>query len=90
MGRHQQGAQSRLPSEPDQSLPTTQHSLVVHIPNHHICHLRPVRPPLSQRFAISPKCKTFAPGNLRATADNPAYKALVSYWVDQQYTLRYR
>ena len=52
----------------------------------------PPRPPAShpQRFVISPKCKTFAPGNLRATADNPAYKALVSYWVDQQYTLRYR
>ena len=52
----------------------------------------PPRPPTfhPQRFAISPKCKTFAPGNLRATADNPAYKALVSYWVDQQYTLRYR
>ena len=35
VGRHQQGAQSRLPSEPDQSLPTTQHSLVVHIPAPH-------------------------------------------------------
>eukprot|EP01041_Mallomonas_annulata_P005144 gene5144-10283_t len=38
---------------------------------------------------IAPKAKTFAPGNLRATADNLAYKTLVSYWIENKYTLRY-
>ena len=38
---------------------------------------------------IKPKAKTFAPGNLRATADNPSYQALVSYWIENKYTLRY-
>lgn len=33
--------------------------------------------------------KTFAPGNLRATFDNPQYKALVEYWIENKYTLRY-
>jgi len=33
--------------------------------------------------------KLFAPGNLRATFDNPEYEKLVSYWVGEQYTLRY-
>ena len=32
---------------------------------------------------------TFAPGNLRATADNNAYQALVNYWIENKYTLRY-
>ena len=32
---------------------------------------------------------TFAPGNLRATADNSAYRALVNYWIENKYTLRY-
>mmetsp|Transcript_167 Transcript_167/g.153 ORF Transcript_167/g.153 Transcript_167/m.153 type:complete len:332 (+) Transcript_167:64-1059(+) len=41
------------------------------------------------RLSISPKAKTFAPGNLRATADNPAYQRLVSYWIENKYTLRY-
>ncbi len=41
------------------------------------------------KFVIAPKAKTFAPGNLRATADNANYKQLVNYWIDQQYTLRY-
>jgi hypothetical protein len=31
----------------------------------------------------------FAPGNLRAVADNAAYKHLVDYWVMNGYTLRY-
>lgn len=41
------------------------------------------------RFVIKPACRTFAPGNLRATSDNPQYKALVNYWIDNKYTLRY-
>jgi sedoheptulose-bisphosphatase len=41
------------------------------------------------KIVVKPTCKTFAPGNLRATADNPQYKALVDYWIDKKYTLRY-
>ena len=41
------------------------------------------------KFNISPKGKTFAPGNLRATSDNAGYKGLVTYWIDSKYTLRY-
>jgi len=41
------------------------------------------------QFKIAPKAKTFAPGNLRATGDNPAYMRLVQYWIEQKYTLRY-
>ena len=41
------------------------------------------------KLTIAPKSKTFAPGNLRATSDNPAYKQLVDYWIDNKYTLRY-
>jgi len=41
------------------------------------------------KLTITPKCKTFAPGNLRATSDNPGYKQLVDYWIDNKYTLRY-
>lgn len=29
--------------------------------------------------------QVFAPGNLRATADHPAYKRLFDYWVDNRY-----
>jgi sedoheptulose-bisphosphatase len=31
----------------------------------------------------------FAPANLRATADNAAYKQLVHGWMDARHTLRY-
>jgi len=41
------------------------------------------------KLSIASKAKTFAPGNLRATADNQAYQRLVSYWIDNKYTLRY-
>ena len=43
----------------------------------------------SKRFTISRSCSTFAPGNLKATSDNPDYKALVNYWIDSKYALRY-
>lgn len=33
--------------------------------------------------------KLFAPGNLRATFDNPAYERLISYYLGEKYTLRY-
>lgn len=29
-------------------------------------------------------CQVFAPGNLRATADQPAYKRLFEHWVDNR------
>ena len=33
--------------------------------------------------------KLFAPGNLRAIFDNPAYERLISYYLGEKYTLRY-
>lgn len=33
--------------------------------------------------------KMFAPGNLRAVKDRPAYLDLLKYWANEQYTLRY-
>jgi len=33
--------------------------------------------------------KLFAPGNLRCTLDNPEYLRLISYYNNEQYTLRY-
>jgi len=33
--------------------------------------------------------KIFAPGNLRATNDNAQYDALLKYWIENRYTLRY-
>lgn len=41
------------------------------------------------KICIVPIASTFAPGNLRATSDNPQYKCLVDYWIEKQYTLRY-
>ena len=41
------------------------------------------------KLSIAPKATTFAPGNLRATSDNEKYRALVSYWIEKKYTLRY-
>ena len=40
-------------------------------------------------ITIQTKCKTFAPGNLRATSDNLQYKELINYWIESKYTLRY-
>ncbi len=42
-----------------------------------------------ETLCVAPAGKVFAPGNLRATADNPAYKQLVDYWIAERYTLRY-
>lgn len=33
--------------------------------------------------------RIYTSGNLRATGDNPSYKQLVNYWIDNSYTLRY-
>eukprot|EP01036_Dinobryon_divergens_P030680 gene30680-39960_t len=41
------------------------------------------------QLTIAHKGNTFAPGNLRATADNSMYHALVKYWIENKYTLRY-
>mmetsp|Transcript_15781 Transcript_15781/g.23725 ORF Transcript_15781/g.23725 Transcript_15781/m.23725 type:complete len:332 (+) Transcript_15781:73-1068(+) len=41
------------------------------------------------KVQVAPKCKTFAPGNLRAIGDNANYKTLVDYWIQSKYTLRY-
>lgn len=41
------------------------------------------------KLEIQAQGKVFAPGNLRATADNAHYKALIDYWIDNKYTLRY-
>ncbi|CAB9506863.1 Fructose-1,6-bisphosphatase class 1 [Seminavis robusta] len=40
-------------------------------------------------IVIQPDGKVFAPGNLRATNDNPQYDALVKHWISNRYTLRY-
>ncbi len=42
-----------------------------------------------ESIQVAEEGKYFAPGNLRACAKNPQYKALVDYWLDNQYTLRY-
>lgn len=43
----------------------------------------------TSRFVISKRGKTFAPGNLRATSDNAQYNALIQFWIQNKYTLRY-
>ncbi|CAM9673289.1 unnamed protein product, partial [Chrysoparadoxa australica] len=40
-------------------------------------------------LSIAPAGKVFAPGNLRATSDNPNYMSLIQHWVTERYTLRY-
>jgi len=44
---------------------------------------------LSQSFHTIGEGKLFAPGNLRATLDNPGYAELFQHWYDNQYQLRY-
>jgi sedoheptulose-bisphosphatase len=41
------------------------------------------------RLHLGAKAKTFAPGNLRACADNAAYARTVSRWIESKMTLRY-
>lgn len=42
-----------------------------------------------EKIKVDDEGRYFAPGNLRACAKNPQYKALVDYWLANQYTLRY-
>lgn len=42
-----------------------------------------------EALTLAEEGKYFAPGNLRACLKNPAYKQLVDYWLEHQYTLRY-
>lgn len=42
-----------------------------------------------ERFSVAASGKVFAPGNLRATSDDPKYMALVQHWIANRYTLRY-
>ena len=42
-----------------------------------------------EEVVLQPSKKVFAPGNLRATNDNPRYDALVKHWIQERYTLRY-
>mmetsp|Transcript_6898 Transcript_6898/g.15743 ORF Transcript_6898/g.15743 Transcript_6898/m.15743 type:complete len:372 (+) Transcript_6898:65-1180(+) len=42
-----------------------------------------------EEIVLKPAKKVFAPGNLRATNDNPKYDALVKHWIQERYTLRY-
>ncbi|EWM23906.1 sedoheptulose- -bisphosphatase [Nannochloropsis gaditana] len=44
---------------------------------------------IHENLRVAPAGKIFAPGNLRATADNAAYKQLVDFWIAERYTLRY-
>lgn len=43
----------------------------------------------AKNIKIQNRTKTFAPGNLRAVNDYPAYKKIFDYWVNHKYTLRY-
>ena len=40
-------------------------------------------------ITIQPNGKIFAPGNLRATTDHKEYNALLQYWLEHRYQLRY-
>merc|ERR1711871_179080 len=43
----------------------------------------------TNEFTMINEGKLFAPGNLRATVDNPGYVNLFNYWNENQYQLRY-
>jgi len=43
----------------------------------------------TNEFTTITEGKLIAPGNLRATQDNPGYAELFNYWVTNQYQLRY-
>ena len=43
----------------------------------------------TNEFTTIDEGKLFAPGNLRATQDNPGYAELFNYWSTNQYQLRY-
>ena len=43
----------------------------------------------TNEFSSIEEGKLFAPGNLRATQDNPGYAELFNFWLSNQYQLRY-
>merc|ERR1719203_340277 len=42
-----------------------------------------------EQMKIAPEGKVFAPGNLRASADEEKYNSMVQSWLQEKYTLRY-
>jgi fructose-1,6-bisphosphatase I len=42
-----------------------------------------------ENITIAPDAKHFAPGNMRAAAENEKYRKLIDHWIDEKYTLRY-
>ncbi|KJE97314.1 sedoheptulose-bisphosphatase [Capsaspora owczarzaki ATCC 30864] len=54
-----------------------------------LTHIRGVWQVTIADMKIAADGKVFAPGNLRATADNPSYQRLVNYWISSKKTLRY-
>lgn len=42
-----------------------------------------------ENIKVEDEAKNFAPGNLRASSQNPKYKALIDSWMNETYTLRY-
>lgn len=44
---------------------------------------------LQKNLTMSDEVKTYAPGNLRAVVDVPAYRTMMNTWLDEAHTLRY-
>lgn len=45
--------------------------------------------PIVQRYRDGVRTRFFAPANLRAASESPAYMALVQHYITERYTLRY-
>lgn len=48
-----------------------------------------LRPTISYHPTTALRTRYFAPANLRAAAQDPAYKKLIDYFIESEYTLRY-
>ncbi len=44
---------------------------------------------LQKDLTMKDEVKTYAPGNLRAVVDTPAYRKMMNLWLDEGHTLRY-
>ena len=44
---------------------------------------------LQKNLMMRDEVKTYAPGNLRAVVDTPAYRKMMNLWLDEGHTLRY-
>ena len=44
---------------------------------------------LQRNLTMRDEVKTYAPGNLRAVVDTPAYRKMMNIWLDEGHTLRY-